>query len=198
MGRHPMVSQCAVLARTDGGQETRLVAYLVGTAVPVAKLRAHLAETLPDYMVPAVFVWLDVLPLTPNGKLDRKALPVPNAPISAAVFEPPKSNTEQHIAAVWCEVLGRETVSIHDNFFDLGGHSLLIMRVHSLLMSAYPTLKIVDLFTYPRIRLLADALDQATGTPEQAQSRAGQTRGEQRRALERMRAQDRQSMRRPH
>src|SRR5262249_6393094 len=95
-------------------------------------LREHLRASLPDYMVPAVYVTVDKLPLTPNGKVDRRALPAPDeAPIEApagAAFRGPKTKGEALVAAVWAELLGVQRIGATDNFLDLGGHSLLIMQ----------------------------------------------------------------------
>src|SRR4030081_2498946 len=87
-------------------------------------LRQHLARTLPDYMIPAAFVVLDALPLTPSGKLDRNALPAPDQQ-PATAYTPPRTAREEKLCALFAEALGLARVGIHDNFFDLGGHSLL-------------------------------------------------------------------------
>ncbi|MBP8807637.1 MAG: amino acid adenylation domain-containing protein [Kofleriaceae bacterium] len=132
LARHPAVAQAVVVAGPGPGGEPRLVAYLVardGGATPEA-LRAHLAITLPDYMIPALFVVLSALPLTANGKVDRKALPAPTdvgAP-AARSYAAPRTPAEELVAAVWRELLGVERIAVADNFLDLGGHSLLIMR----------------------------------------------------------------------
>ena len=124
-----------VVARRGGADpdDQRLVAYLAGIAPsPSADdLRRRLRERLPEPMVPRAFVVLDRLPLTPNGKVDRKALPAPEeAPsVAADAFVPPRTPTERAIAEIWREVLGVPRVSVYDNFFDLGGHSLLSPRV---------------------------------------------------------------------
>ncbi|MBK7077003.1 MAG: amino acid adenylation domain-containing protein [Myxococcales bacterium] len=134
LARHPRVAQAAVVAGPGPGGEQRLLAYLVvhgGAAAPAsAELREHLRQTLPDYMIPAVFVALPALPLTPNGKVDRRALPAPAdaaapAPTSYAA---PRSPAELLVAGVWRELLGVERIALADNFLDLGGHSLLIMQ----------------------------------------------------------------------
>ncbi len=139
LARHPAVAQAAVVAAPgpDGG--ARLVAYLVGreaTLPDAADLRAHLRLELPDYMIPALYVPLERLPLTPNGKLDRRALPAVAPPTAASERrrdDAPRSAAEQAVAEVWRELLGVAAIGLRDNFLDLGGHSLLIMRAVALL-----------------------------------------------------------------
>jgi acyl carrier protein len=124
--------------------------------IPV--LRDYLRERLPEYMVPSAFVMLDALPLTPNGKMDRKNLPSPVARPVALVggFVAPRSSIERQIARVWQEVLGVDTVGANDNFFDLGGHSLLMVRVHGRLFEIFKKdLSVVDLLKYPTVASLA-------------------------------------------
>jgi acyl carrier protein len=107
------------------------VAYVVpaGADEPTGtELRAYLRDRLPAYMVPSLFVTLGQIPRTPNGKVDRRALPDPVAR-AAVVHAPPTTPMERAIAAIWCEVLGVDHVGVNDNFFDLGGHSLLSMQV---------------------------------------------------------------------
>jgi amino acid adenylation domain-containing protein len=131
---HPAVAASAVAARPDLTGEQALAAYLVPrqAARPGAgEMRDWLLKKLPDYMVPAQFVWLDALPLTPNGKVDRNALPEPDpsAAQAGSVFVPPRGPVEEALAAVWRELLGQDRVGVHDNFFDLGGHSLIATQL---------------------------------------------------------------------
>jgi amino acid adenylation domain-containing protein len=135
LARHGQVAEAVVTAQPGPGGEQRLVAHLVprGAAPQPAALREHLRASLPDYMVPSVFVALDRLPLTPNGKVDRRALPAPGvaaaeAPAADHTFRGPQTRAEQIIATVWRELLDIERISVADNFLDLGGHSLLIMQ----------------------------------------------------------------------
>ena len=114
-------------------------------------------------MIPSAFVLLDTLPLTPNGKIDRNALPVPEGlrPKLAAAFVPPQNETEKVISAIWQEALQIEKVGIHDNFFDLGGHSLLMVRVNRRLQEALgKEISMIELFRFPTISALAEFLTQ--------------------------------------
>ncbi|WP_371876471.1 non-ribosomal peptide synthetase [Pseudoduganella chitinolytica] len=132
--RQEGVREAVVIAREDSPGDKRLVAYVVteqgGAAPDPALLRARLAGRLPDYMVPAAFVPLAALPLTANGKLDRKALPAPEGQgLAHQAYEAPQGEVEQTIAALWAQLLGVERVGRHDNFFDLGGYSLMVFQV---------------------------------------------------------------------
>jgi len=117
------------------GDTKRLVAYVVPAVseddLSWDEIRGYLRDRLPDYMVPSAFVTLDALPLTPNGKVDRQALPAPDGarPELEGTFVAPRTPVESLIAEIWQELLGVERVGVYDNFFDLGGHSLLSMRV---------------------------------------------------------------------
>ncbi|MER5646070.1 amino acid adenylation domain-containing protein [Streptosporangium sp. NPDC002524] len=153
------VRDAAVIVREDVPGDRRLVAYLVADEPPeTARVRVALGGTLPDYMVPSMFVTLDELPLTPNGKLDRKALPAPEKP-DAAEYVEPENDAERAIAAVWEQVLSVERVGAHDDFFDLGGNSLLAIQVVAKLRRALPEgslqVGLVDLFSFRTVRELA-------------------------------------------
>src|ERR1700726_2406172 len=128
------VAQAAVIARADGpGGERRLVGYVVpraGARLDASALRGHLSGRLPDYMVPWEYVVLDRLPLTPNGKLDRRALPAP-APRADALRRAPRTPQEEILCALFAEVLGLERVGIEENFFALGGDSIVSMQLVS-------------------------------------------------------------------
>ncbi|MFU8874615.1 amino acid adenylation domain-containing protein [Micromonospora sp. SL4-19] len=154
----PGVTEAAVIVREDSPGDKRLTAYLVGPAEHAA-LKAALKETLPEYMVPAAFVALDALPLTPNGKLDRKALPAPVVTREASVaLVEPRDDTERMLAAIWSEVLGVDTLGIDDDFFDLGGHSMLATQVVAKIRKAEHggrPVGVMDLFQQRTIRELA-------------------------------------------
>ncbi|HEY7768733.1 amino acid adenylation domain-containing protein, partial [Longimicrobium sp.] len=161
LAEHPGVREAVVLAREDEPGEKRLVAYVVGHAAPGADvLRAHLGETLPEYMVPAAYVHLDALPLTPNGKVDRKALPSPEGEAFArGGYEAPVGAAEQALAEVWSEVLGVEQVSRRDDFFELGGHSLLVVLAVSRIQQVLGVeVEPGQVFEHPVLKDLAEAL----------------------------------------
>ncbi|MGR6319148.1 amino acid adenylation domain-containing protein [Micromonospora soli] len=154
----PGVTEAAVIVREDSPGDKRLTAYLVGPAEHAA-LKAALKETLPEYMVPAAFVTLDALPLSPNGKLDRRALPAPVVTREASVaLVEPRDDTERALAAIWSEVLGVDTLGIDDDFFDLGGHSMLATQVVAKIRKAElggRPVGVMDLFQQRTIRELA-------------------------------------------
>ncbi|GAA3170917.1 hypothetical protein GCM10020001_116790 [Nonomuraea salmonea] len=149
----PGVRQAVVTA--DG---ERLAAYVVGPAEP-DELRARLAAALPAHLVPTVWVSLPALPLTITGKVDVAALPAPE-PGPAAEFVAPRTDAEVLVAEVWSELLGLETVGVHDDFFALGGHSLLATRVAALLRNAVETeVPIRTVFDHPTVAGLATAVE---------------------------------------
>jgi acyl carrier protein len=150
--------------RPWGAYANRPVGPTAGRLVPT--LREHLRGKLPEAMVPSAFVLLDALPLTPNGKLDRRALPAPDRPSGAgSASAAPGNQLERKIAAAWQESLGLDEVGVNDNFFDLGGHSLLLVQLHLRLRELLDAdLAIVDLFRFPTIRALAQFLS-SDGTP---------------------------------
>ncbi|GAA3269238.1 amino acid adenylation domain-containing protein [Dactylosporangium vinaceum] len=149
----PAVQDAAVVVLDD-----RLVGYVVG-ADPGLDLRALLQKTLPDYMVPSAFVPLDALPLTPNGKLDRGALPAPTVTRRAGVeFVEPATDAERIVAGVWQELLPVERVGAADDFFDLGGHSLIATQVVARLRRHGAAVSVLDVFQYKTVRELARLL----------------------------------------
>ncbi|HET8774712.1 MAG TPA: non-ribosomal peptide synthase/polyketide synthase, partial [Thermoanaerobaculia bacterium] len=156
----PGVNEAVVIAREDLPGDKRLVAYLVAAddaALDAAELRASLLGVLPEYMIPSAFVQLDAMPLTSNGKLDRKALPAPEAIVSAArEYEAPQGEIEETLAAMWQELLRIPRVSRHDAFFELGGHSLLVVQlIHRLQAQTPYRLAVRDLFQHPSLAALA-------------------------------------------
>jgi amino acid adenylation domain-containing protein len=177
LGRHPAVRECAVALRDLAG-EKRLVAWMVpqpDTTLRGTDLLAFLRERLPAPMVPAALVDVPALPLNANGKVDTAALPTPERPGVAGAEGAqvaPRSEIERAIAAVWQEALAVPRVGLHDNFFDLGGHSLLMAKVHARLREALPGgagsgLSLIDLFKHPTVAALARSL---AGEPEAAAS----------------------------
>jgi acyl-CoA synthetase (AMP-forming)/AMP-acid ligase II/acyl carrier protein len=157
--RHERVAGCVVLVREDAPGEQRLVAYVVGS-VEAAELRAHLRESLPEYMVPQAFVFLDALPLTSNGKLDRKALPAPEYAADADRYVAPRTPVEEVLAEIWAEVLRLERVGVEESFFELGGHSLLATRVVSRVREVFSVeLPLRALFEGPTVAELAERVE---------------------------------------
>ncbi|NUT52322.1 MAG: amino acid adenylation domain-containing protein, partial [Saccharothrix sp.] len=150
---HPDVREAVVVARADARGHKRLVAYVVGE---VAKLREFLGETMPDYLVPSAFVPLDALPISPNGKVDRARLPEPDFSATAgAEFVAPTGPVQEALAAVWADVLGVPGVGAEDNFFALGGDSILSMQVVARARQAGYRFSTRDLFANQTVASLA-------------------------------------------
>jgi acyl carrier protein len=182
------VAECVVVAREDRPGDQRLVAYVVpaGETPDAESLRASLAERLPEPMLPARFVFLPRLPRTPNGKLDRRALPAPGREVPAARGVPPSGELEARLAQLWQEILGLDHVGVESNFFDLGGHSLLIVRLlHRLDDVTDKRVALTDLFRFPTVRSLArflaadapsDHVDEAAGRGRRRRAWARQGR----------------------
>ena len=164
--RLPSVDQAVAVVRPDARGEGRLVAYIVPTAgarPTVEALRRDTGRDLPAVMVPAVFMTLDALPLTPNGKVDRQALPEPGGerPDLATALVRPRTEVERTVAATWAKVLELDEVGLDDNFFDLGGHSILAIRVHEELVATFEVeLTLVELFEHPTVATLARRIGQ--------------------------------------
>jgi amino acid adenylation domain-containing protein len=183
LARHPGVNENVVLVREDTLGDQRLVAYVVcaeGVPFDSESARATLREKLPEYMLPNHFVALDALPLTPNGKVDRNALPAPVTAVdapddgSAALMSP----DEQRVADAWREVLGAQRIGLRDNFFDLGGHSLLLVKLQARLQCEFSTeLPLVELFQRTTVQAQALRLKSVTTADSGALQRA-RTRAE--------------------
>ncbi|MBN5270180.1 amino acid adenylation domain-containing protein [Serratia ureilytica] len=163
----PRVRSVAVDAIDDGDGNKRLVAWVVPApeterATLATELRRHLQARLPDYMVPAAYVWLEALPLTGNGKLDKRALPVPQVDACAReAYAPPQGEAENLLAAIWHELLGVERIGRYDHFFELGGHSLMAVRLANRVQQAGWQLPLQALFASPVLHVLAQALQVA-------------------------------------
>ncbi|MCP4691653.1 MAG: amino acid adenylation domain-containing protein, partial [Desulfobacterales bacterium] len=160
------VTDVVVMEEREGNAPGSLCAWLtVERAFTVNELKALLSESLPDYMIPDRFVEIDAIPLTPNGKVDRRALASMNRAFeSGAAYQAPGNETEEALLHIWKAVLNRSELGVHDNFFDVGGNSLLLIRLHSHIEERFSShMRIVDLFTQPTIRKLARFMDRRTG-----------------------------------
>lgn len=167
--QHPQVREAVVITRPDQSGSQQLVAYLINSGeqstvdnLMTYDLRSLLKERLPDYMVPAVFVWLEWFPLTPNGKIDRQALPAPDPSQRALenTFVAPDTEIEKQLAQIWSDLLNLEQVGVHDSFFELGGHSLLATQMVSRIRAAFSVeVPLRTLFESSTITKLADCIE---------------------------------------
>jgi len=173
---HPMVAAAVVVARPNQYGEKELVAYITGKeALQAADLRAYLGRSLPAYMVPGQYVQLEELPVTSSGKVDRRRLPAPEGSglTSGAEYIAPRNTTEEKLAAIWREILGKEKVGIKDDFFESGGHSLKAIRLVSQVQKVFDVkLTLRELYSDPTIESMATDLDallwvKASGHTEQ-------------------------------
>jgi acyl carrier protein len=167
LGGHAGVAQAVTVAREDQPGERRLVAYVVpepgASGLDAQALRRYAAEVLPDYMVPSAVVILDRLPLTPNGKVDRAALPAPDLAALTA-YRAPRTAQEEILCGIVADVLRVGRAGVDDGFFDLGGDSILAMRLVSRIRAALDVeLPVRAVFETPTVAGIARALDQATG-----------------------------------
>jgi natural product biosynthesis luciferase-like monooxygenase protein len=178
---HPSVRQGVVVLREDVPGDKRLVAYLCSSAgerIEPEVLREHLLEHVPDFMVPSFFVSLPSLPLTPNGKVSRNDLPAPKTERTGGDLAPPSNEWEALIAQVWAKALGVSEVGTRDNFFDIGGHSLLAISILKELrehQKISKPIQMTDLFRYTTIEQLAQFIaseDTGAGKVEEGQARA--------------------------
>jgi amino acid adenylation domain-containing protein len=165
LAQHDAVRDVVVVASDSISQEKFLAAYVVAMPEPppTAELRAHLRARLPEYMVPASFLFLEALPLTPNGKVDRRALPAPDSALPSPLTHlAPRTATEELLSGIWSEVLKLEGFGIRDNFFDLGGHSLLATQAISRVREVFGIeVALRQLFEGPTVEALAEAIEAA-------------------------------------
>jgi len=170
------VQAAVVHAQADDAGGQRLVAYVVpaeGKAPTIGDLRGALALTLPDYMIPSAFVFMDAIPVVPNGRVDRRALPLPgnSRPTLGVSYMVPRTPIEEELVKIWTEVLSLNKVGIHDNFFDLGGHSLAATRILSRVINKFQLqIPLQSLFAARTIAELAKVIlehqDEKTGAVE--------------------------------
>ena len=164
LSEHPEIKNVAVNAWSDVSGDKKLVAYYTsinGTSIEVTNLRSYLTNKLPDYMVPSFFVKMGELPVTPNKKIDRKALPAPDiSEVSAKEeYAPPRDDLDKELVSIWQKILGIKVIGINDNFFDLGGHSLLVVQLFAQIEKKIgANLPLAILFQAPTIAQLADRI----------------------------------------
>ncbi|HEX4964285.1 MAG TPA: amino acid adenylation domain-containing protein, partial [Thermoanaerobaculia bacterium] len=180
---HPAVREVAVEVRQDPAGQPRIAAWFAtvpGSSLTAGELRLFLRSSLPSYMMPAALVPLAALPRTVSGKVDPQALPAPEEAAGTGAGPAPRTGLERIIAQAWREVLGVEDVGVEDNFFDRGGHSLLLIRVHGRLQKLLDReIPVVDLFNHPTIGALARRLDAREEGGRDAVVAAAQTRARQ-------------------
>ncbi|WP_075344662.1 non-ribosomal peptide synthetase [Tenacibaculum agarivorans] len=154
------IDQCCVLSKEDTKGNVRLVGYVVADGIfNKEKIQEELSKSLPDYMIPMIWIVLEEMPLTTNGKLDKKALPEPDESLlSSKPYVAPRNETEIQLAAIWEELLGVEKIGIYDNFFELGGHSLLVVQLISRLQEANFNIAVKDVFSNPTISAVSEKL----------------------------------------
>jgi acyl carrier protein len=167
LAEHPLVQECVAAVRDDGGEEKQLVAFIVprvNSRVTSTQVRRFLRERLPDYMVPTAYVTLTTLPLTANGKVDRKSLPAS----TAGMLLPEEGQetrqvtpVQEAVSEIWRNVLGVERVGLHDDFFDLGGHSVLVTQITSRVRQVFDVeLSMRQLFGAPTVAGLAQIVEE--------------------------------------
>jgi acyl carrier protein len=160
--RYPGVSQSAVIATAD----RKLIAYIATRNVEtldLVALRAFLQTQLPQYMLPAQIVPIAEMPFTPSGKIDRRALPEPDATQSGGALAAPRTAVEERLAAMWASILKLESVGIHDNFFNLGGNSLLAFQLISRVRDEFNVeLPLARVFETPTVAELSGWINEAT------------------------------------
>jgi amino acid adenylation domain-containing protein len=151
--QHPGITQAAVLQKKNNAGTTQLTAYIAAPeSITPAQIKEYLQQLLPDYMIPASFVILELLPLTTNGKIDKKLLRTyPDAATEEALYIPASGEIEEQLVTIWQNVLGRERIGVTDNFFEIGGDSLRTIMIFHQINKLYPGLKISKLFSYPTV-----------------------------------------------
>ena len=168
------VRQVAVQAVEFGANDMRLIAYVTAGASPPSErdLLARLAEKLPEFMRPSQLVVLDRMPMTPNGKIDRKALPVPKTVAERGEMVAATDDTEAAVAAIWKDALGLEEISVTENVFDLGAHSLLVVQMQRRMKAHFARdIAITDIFRFPTVRAIAAHLSSDAGAASTAADR---------------------------
>jgi amino acid adenylation domain-containing protein len=165
LNHHPQVKQAVTIVEGETATEKRLIAYIVFNSekqVTPLELRNFLQQQLPEYMIPSVFVNLDVLPLTPSGKVDKKSLPLTPGIHQSQLTVAPRDSLELQLTQIWSEVLGADWVGIHDNFFEIGGNSLLAVRLMAQIQQKlHKQIPLASLFQNPTVEELANLLRQS-------------------------------------
>ena len=166
------IGQAVVTAREDEPGHKRLVAYFVAGSgndnndgrpeLKVSELRGHLQRKLPEYMVPGAYIQMEALPLTPSGKIDRKGLPHPDAYTCEQEYAAPRNHVEETLCGLWQQILRRERVGVHDDFFRIGGHSLSIAQVANRIREVFMVdIPVRSIFETPTVASMAELIDQA-------------------------------------
>lgn len=160
---YPKIREVAIVAKSEQNGNKYLAAYYTAASeIAVTELRENLSKSLPDYMLPEVYVYMEKLPLTPNEKIDRNALPdiEDRRPMLAMEYKAAETEVETALVSIWKDILKRELIGVYDNFFDLGGNSLLLIKMHSEMEKKYPQkVKITDIFAYPSISKLSKLIE---------------------------------------
>jgi amino acid adenylation domain-containing protein/non-ribosomal peptide synthase protein (TIGR01720 family) len=169
--QHAAINAAVVVKHTAAQGSAQLVAYIVGDKqLTVQEMRSYLAESLPDYMLPSHFIQINSLPVTANGKVNRALLPEPQfqAMDNGTVYEEPVTEHEQELAAIWKEVLGRDRISIADNFFEIGGDSIKAIQIASKIFRTGYKITVREIFQFPTIKELALCFKKVERIPEQS------------------------------
>jgi len=178
---HPKIRDAVVIVHEDESKEKRLVAYAIaksGETPAAAALQQWLGTKLPKAVIPSAVLFLAEFPKTPNGKLDRRALPNPDLKNTAAAGHETATELERQVAAIWSDTLGVDSVGLDERFFDLGGHSLLMVEVHDKLRDqAGYHVSLLDLFQYPTVRSLANHLRLQSRAARDEKTSSGKLRG---------------------